>query len=181
MVPAGTGYNEVFFTNFALNSPEAAKSLGITADAEVTYYLCDVAVSERIAENMYNRNQFPIQQDKASGNIVVKNTCPPDLISVIEVVTTCGFRMTMFRRERSDVHIPDFVCLHCSAKLRGRFDICSSCLQPVTTRGKGQMDEMRRYERNRLEGRVAVSVKSAASRHVRRASSYAKTGGHTRK
>ena len=77
MVPAGTGAGEVYFTNLAFNSPEAAKSLGITADAEVTYYLCDKVVSDRIAETYYNRNQFPIQQDKASGNIVVKKTCPP--------------------------------------------------------------------------------------------------------
>ena len=48
------------------------------------------------------------------GNIVVKNICPSNLISVVEVATKSGFRMTMFRRERSEVFILDFVCLHCS-------------------------------------------------------------------
>ena len=85
MVPAGTGAGEVYFTNHALNSPEAAKSLGITLDAEVTYYLGDQAVYERIAENYYNQNQFPINRIRLRAILLSRRLCPADLIAVIEI------------------------------------------------------------------------------------------------
>ena len=113
----------------------------------------------RIGENMHNGNQFPIQVNKASGHTVVKHICPSNLISVIEVATKNGFRLTMFRKERTDVCIPDFRCMHCNTVLWGGFDICSSCLQPVTARGKGVMEEFHRFERKRSQGKSAVSDK----------------------